>query len=191
MAENQEKIAEYIRSLQETLEQVEGPAWQLFNVAFLAGSLRPPTPENYEEYSAMHDAIASVINLSAFAEANAHTIGIKCFEMIQNLKLYYIFVDNEAYDQAMTTKKELASEINALCRKISAALHSKAKYHPQPPHILVVITSRDGKGRYAYEDRATKKRIGSYASLKSMLPLEFVRDLPRDWKMPEFKHLSE
>lgn len=59
--------------------------------------------------------------------------------------------------------------------------HDAAIAHPVTgnPNLLLAIASYDKRGRYTLEDRATKKRSGSYKTLREITPFKLVPDIPR------------
>ena len=73
-------------------------------------------------------------------------------------------------------KKNNVKHINSMIRKRDHAIA-----HPitGEPCLLLVLTSRDGMGRYTLENRLTKKRTGSYRSLAELVPVRLVQDAPR------------
>jgi len=73
-------------------------------------------------------------------------------------------------------KKELAALVNRFCRIYGVALRTE---ETDDPCVLFAVGSRDGHGRYVLENRATKKRTGSFKSLAEMRPLRLVSAPPR------------
>ena len=80
-------------------------------------------------------------------------------------------IEREGYEE----KLEYVRQWNMTLRAVNGALA-----HPETsaPCILLAVSSYDGQGRYTLENRETKKRSGSYKSLRE-LPVRVVPDLPR------------
>lgn len=92
----------------------------------------------------------------------------------QLAELAFPFRSNHTF--SYDKKKTHIQLINSLLRRADLAFA-----HPETgdPCILYAQNSYDRLGRYTLENRITKKRSGSYKSLKELFPFKLVPDAPR------------
>jgi hypothetical protein len=159
-----EKLNDTLRRIKETIQQVESAAKKLSESglnprqqkAELAGAGRAR-----ESAKECREALNQIIMDSTKAITNAE---------IQPL------AESRKDEQEYAGKKRLVRIVNDALREQGAVL---ANPDTKEPCLLLAVNSRDGAGRYTLQSRITKKRTGSYTTLKDLLPLVPMLDVPR------------
>ena len=149
-------------------------------------NLTAPFEDDASIQSLLTQTVSAANSLSMLTDFTKFT----CMELQINLVLGNLCFGNPQHDNAIGDKKKLVSQLNEYMRSNGFALRDTHSFSgDESPKILVITTSRDGKGRYSFEDRETKKRTGSYAGIEELIPLRFTKDLIR--KAPTKKPDSE
>lgn len=143
-----------------------------------------PAILSVQEYQDIYDALFVAFVPASSVMGEAKQLSCKLLTLMFNLQVLMAYQRPKFNEAEIHVKREIVTEVNAFARHNEITI-----IYENQPVILVVTTTRDGAGRYAYENKETKKRKGGYASLKALYPLQFGN--PKiDWIYPETHHLE-
>lgn len=87
------------------------------------------------------------------------------------------YLEMEGEDEDRESKKYLVTSLNMFCKYYGVALRMPDN---EDPCMIYAVGSRDGKGRYVMEHKASKKRSGAHKTIRDLLPLQLVTAPPRE-----------
>lgn len=87
------------------------------------------------------------------------------------------YLEMEGEDEERESKKYLVTSLNMFCKYYGVALRMPDN---EDPCMIYAVGSRDGKGRYVMEHKASKKRSGAHKTIRDLLPLQLVTAPPRE-----------
>ena len=119
--------------------------------------------------------IKAAEELAERAAAKAKLIKIVINQFTMNRYFRDLVAAKEDYKD-YKSKLAAVREINDILRSCDGAIR-----HPDTgkPCIILAVASRDGFGRYVFEERETKTRSNASKALKELLPFTLMPDVPR------------